>query len=83
MLQSDLIQNWDIQILNIIHQGNSTTTIINLYNDHKQHNKYATVLRLKNVDLVFLFLFSFLFYFSFNLFFIFQFLELGVRVRSD
>jgi len=33
VLYSDLIQDQDIQILNIIHQGNPTTTIINLYND--------------------------------------------------
>ena len=32
VLRSDLIQDRDIQILNIIHQGNPTTTIINLYN---------------------------------------------------
>ena len=44
VLYSDLIQDWDIQILNIIYQGNITTTIIDLYNNHKQHNKYATAL---------------------------------------
>ena len=41
---SDLIQDWDIQILNIIYQDNPTTNIINLYNNHKQHDKYATAL---------------------------------------
>jgi len=44
VLCSDLIQDRDIQILNIIHQGNPTTTIINLYNDHKQHDECATAL---------------------------------------
>ena len=44
VLRSDLIQDQDIQILNITHQGNSTTTIINLYNDHKQHDECATAL---------------------------------------
>ena len=38
----DLVQDWDIQILNIIHQDNPTITIINLYNDYKQHNEYIT-----------------------------------------
>ena len=42
VLCSNLIQDWDIQILNIIYQGNPTTTIINLYNDHKQHNECVT-----------------------------------------
>ena len=41
---SDLIQDWDIQILNIIYQDNPTTNIINLYNNNKQHDKYATAL---------------------------------------
>jgi len=44
VFHSDLIQDQDIQILNIIHQGNLTTTIINLYNNHKQHDKYTTAL---------------------------------------
>ena len=44
VLHSDLIQDQDIQILNIIYQDNPTTTIINLYNNHKWHNKYATAL---------------------------------------
>jgi len=44
VLRSDLIQDWDIQILNIIHQDNPTTTIINLYNNHKQHDECATAL---------------------------------------
>ena len=44
VLRSDLIQDWDIQILNIIHQNNLTTNIINLYNNYKQHDKYATAL---------------------------------------
>ena len=44
VLCSDLIQDQDIQILNIIHQGNLTTTIINLYNDHKCHDECATAL---------------------------------------
>jgi len=44
ILCSDFIQDWDIQILNIIHQGNPTTTIINLYNDHKWHDECATAL---------------------------------------
>ena len=44
VLRSDLIQDRDIQILNIIHQGNPTTTIINLYNDHKWHDECATAL---------------------------------------
>ena len=44
VLRSDLIQDQNIQILNIIHQGNPTTTIINLYNNHKRHNECATVL---------------------------------------
>ena len=35
VLCSDLIQDQDIQILNVIHQGNPTTTIINLYNNYK------------------------------------------------
>ena len=35
MLWLDLIQDWNIQILNIIHQDNPTITIINLYNNHK------------------------------------------------
>jgi len=44
VLRSDLIQDRDIQILNIIHQGNPTTNIINLYNDHKRHDECATAL---------------------------------------
>ena len=44
VLRSDLIQDRDIQILNIIHQGNPTTTTINLYNDHKRHDECATAL---------------------------------------
>ena len=44
VLYSDLIQDRDIQILNIIHQGIPTTTIINLYNNHKQHDECATAL---------------------------------------
>ena len=44
VLYSNYIQDQDIQILNIIYQGSPTTTIINLYNDHKQYNKYATTL---------------------------------------
>jgi len=41
--RSDLIQDRDIQILNII-QDNPTTNIINLYNDHKCHDECATAL---------------------------------------
>ena len=44
VLCSDLIQDQDIQILNIIHQGNPTTTTINLYNDYKRHDECATAL---------------------------------------
>ena len=44
ILCSDLIQDWNIQILNITHQGNPTTIIINLYNNHKQHDECATAL---------------------------------------
>ena len=44
VFRSDLIQDRDIQILIIIHQGNPTTTIINLYNNHKCHDECATAL---------------------------------------
>ena len=44
VFRSDLIQDRDIQILNIIHQDNPTTNIINLYNDHKRHDECATAL---------------------------------------
>jgi len=44
VLCSNLIQDQDIQILNIIHQDNPTTTIINLYNDHKCHDECVTAL---------------------------------------
>jgi len=50
VLRSDLIQDRDIQILNIIHQGNPTITIINLYNDHKRRNECATA-RLHTIPL--------------------------------
>jgi len=44
VLYSDLIQDWNIQILNIICKGNPIITIINLYNNYKQYNEYVTIL---------------------------------------
>ena len=44
VLYSDLIQDWNIQILNIICKGNPIITIINLYNNYKKYNEYVTIL---------------------------------------